>query len=487
MKFKILLFLFFIPLSLAQNLSHTYYEKLVNLLILNSQELSNYIDTSEKQISDRFGIKYKNVPNKFLIANEIPLWLSNDLISGKIKYEYEVENLDNNYDILTINIPALSIKREYYLKDSLLVSSFCYKTKDWQKVESDHFKFFISDPRLFNNYSIKLLEGFINKMSDVLDFTEADKNLLKEQKLYYFLCRDEDEIKKVTGFSTLGIFILANDCIITTYNTHFHEILHFLINFKLRNLPLYTHPFLQEGFAVAFGGRGGRSFNTIMETGVFLVKSGFENYKELLSKDEFQATDASISYPVSGLYVNFLISHKGIKDFIELYKNYSRLEIENINQSDLLSENLWQQYFDSLSALNPISINKIDSYSSYSLLAEQKNFQAYEKDEEYLFRLKDTLLISVSENQEDFISKTFREYFPNKKYDSEKYLIIVNENEISIYNLFSNTLIGKYAAGFSVNPQAVPFADGFYEFAVRKSLFDEELKKEFFVKPYGDQ
>ena len=193
---------------------------------------------------------------------------------------------------LTITIPTLNLKREYFLKDSFLFNSAYYHSRNWKTITTDHFKFFVSDETLFNDYSINLLENFINRMTEILSFTETERNQLKEKKIFYFLCKDEEEIQKVTGFATRGIFILAQDYVITTYNTHYHELLHFLINYKLRKLPLYTHPFLQEGFAVAFGGRGGLDAHTISEMGVFLIKSGFANYKELLSKLDFQKTDA---------------------------------------------------------------------------------------------------------------------------------------------------------------------------------------------------
>ncbi|MBK7500325.1 MAG: hypothetical protein IPI19_14890 [Ignavibacteriales bacterium] len=306
MKIIFFLLLFF-PFAYTQTISNHRIDKIITLLITNSPDISNYINADELQIANRFGIEYEGIENKFLIANEIPKEFTNDLLNGKIKYEYKLESLEENFSLLTITIPTLNLKSEYFLKDSFLVASTNYHSRNWKTITTDYFQFFVSDETLFNDYSINLLENFINRMSEILSFTVEERNKLKENKIFYFLCRDEEEIQKVTGFATRGIFILAQDYVITTYNTHYHELLHFLINYKLRKLPLYTHPFLQEGFAVAFGGRGGLEAHTISEMGVFLIKSGFANYKELLSKLDFQKTDASISYPISGLYTEFLI------------------------------------------------------------------------------------------------------------------------------------------------------------------------------------
>ena len=89
--------------------------------------------------------------------------------------------------------------------------------------------------------------------------------------------------------------------------------------------------------------------------------------------------------------------------------------------------------------------------------------------------MKDTLLISTPTILSNFKCKIFDQYFPNRKYNSDKYLIIANQNEISVYNLFSNNLIGKYVASFSIPPNTIPIKDGFYEFVIKKDLFDENI------------
>jgi len=483
---KIIFFLLlFIPFSYTQIISNHRIDKIITMLITNSPDLSNYINADELQITNRFGIEYEGIENKFLIANEIPKDLSNDLLNGKNKYEYNLESLMDNFSLLTITIPTLNLKREYFLKDPFLVTSAYYHSRTWKTITTDYFKFFVSDETLFNDYSINLLENCINRMSEILSFTVEERNKLKENKIFYFLCKDEEEIQKVTGFATRGIFILAQDYVITTYNTHYHELLHFLINYKLRKLLLYTHPFLQEGFAVAFGGRGGLEAHTISEMGVFLIKAGFTNYKELLSKLDIQKTDASISYPISGLYTEFLIKNIGIDNYLKLYRKYSgtseKVLSEKINEEDLLSEGKWNLFIDSLSSQNPVVIKTELSVSDYKIITKQNDFEVYENEKDYLFRMRDTLLISTPTIISNFKSKIFSQHFPNRKYNSEKYLIIANQNEISVYNLFSNNLIGKYVASFSLPPKTVPHKDRFYEFVIKRDLFDEKLLKPNFM------
>ncbi|MDY0081649.1 MAG: hypothetical protein RBR74_00570 [Ignavibacteriaceae bacterium] len=473
MKTIFLLFILSI-ITLAQSISDTRSETITRLLVSNSPDISEYISPKEFESANRFGISYKNIDNKFFIANEFPK------IDANLKYDYKIEPVEDDYYLLTISIPSKNISKKYYLKDSSIVSNPFFYSRNWKTIESDHFKFFISDKTLFNDYSIKQLEIFINRVFNLLKFSEEQINKIKQKKIYYYLCKDESEIQKLTGFVTRGMYILAQDYIVTTYNTHYHELVHFLINFKLGDLPLFTHPFFQEGLAVALGGRGGLSDNTILETGIFIIKSGFADYAELLNRNDFLNTDPSISYSVSGLYSDFLILQTGIEKFIELYKLYSTSDdlskIETIDKANLPSEQDWNLFVDSLSNNNSINVSENIDLSNFKPIIKKEDFEIYINNEEYLFRIKDTLLISSADKIYDYQSKLFYLHFPKRLYQSEKYLIIANQNEISVYNLYSNNLIGKYAASFSIPPKSVTKQNDFYEFLIRNDLFDEDLK-----------
>lgn len=470
----IFLCLLFSVCLFAQNISNNRLGKIVRLIVSNSPEISKYILLNEFENANRFGIAYQEIENKFFIASEFPAVDENTI------YDFKITSLVENFSLLSISIPSESITKEYYLQDSFIVSKPFFNSRNWKTKDSNHFKFFISDETFFNDYSIEQLEKFVEIMFNELKFSEQQRNEIKQKKIYYFLCKDESEIQKVTGFATRGIYILAQDYIITTYSTHYHELIHFLINFRLNDLPIYTHPFLQEGLAVAFGGRGGLDVHTIFETGVFLVKSGFANYYELLNRKDFQNTDATISYPISGLYVIFLINQIGIDKFIELYKKYSTSKdlnlIDFISVNDLPSEEKWNLFIDSLIDRNPIKVADNVDFNSFNITSKSENYETYSNEEEYLFRIKDTLLLNIKKKTPTYKSKLFAEHFPIKKYNSEKYLIIANQKEISIYNLYSNNLIGKYVASFSIPPKEIKKKDGFYGFIVEKYLFEEELK-----------
>ncbi len=62
------------------------------------------------------------------------------LLNGKIKYEYRLESLEENFSSLTITIPTLNLKREYFLKDSFLVTSTYYHSRNWKTIITDYFQ-----------------------------------------------------------------------------------------------------------------------------------------------------------------------------------------------------------------------------------------------------------------------------------------------------------------------------------------------------------
>ena len=147
---------------------------------------------------------------------------------------------------------------------------------------------------------------------------------LSEEKILYLLCDGPEEVETLTGFKLRGIFLMGADAIVSSFNCHRHEVAHLLLNFRLASLPLYTHPFLQEGWANAMGGRGGKARDVILHLGAFLQQSEFVTYPELLQRKTFANTDPSIAYPLSGVYNRFLLAQQGVDAYLRLYRQYSQ-------------------------------------------------------------------------------------------------------------------------------------------------------------------
>jgi hypothetical protein len=314
-------------------------------------------------------------------------------------------------------------------------------------------------------------------MSIKLELTSNDLAVLTKSKIKYFLCKDEAEIKNLTGFNTMGMYYLPYDYLITTYNSHYHELIHLLMNFKFKTLPLFTLPFFQEGFAVAYGGRGGKEPDIFNNMAVYLQKSGAMNFNEILNKEDFSKVDASMSYPLSGLYNKFLIDKLGIVKYLKLYRKYSSDDsgISNLSVDtlDFPSGSAWDNYLDSVSGNYDLKTGKDIYTSDYKLMIDKPNYKIYTNTISYMFEIKDTVLFSSEEKYPGYISSKFREVFPARNYEFQKYLITADSSEISIYNLYTNNLIAKYVSSFAIPPENVYRKDGFYIFTLPHNYFKD--------------
>jgi len=450
-------------------------EKFLEFALFGKHSEEDFVEAGELKKSRRFGIKYDETDIKYLIAYNIPDELKPKVRSGELKYSYSIIPLENNFSRLELNIPEYNHTVKFYFKGDYLVSPSLYFSKDWKTTESRFFKFIISTPGLFNAYTAEVLDNFILKMSKLMELPEDDLALLEKEKIYYYFCKDETEIEKLSGFKTLGIYNLASDLIITTYNCHYHEICHLLMNFKIKNVPLYTHPLLQEGFAVAYGGRGGREPEIMMNVGNFLLSSGIMSLNNLMTKDDFLTEDASMTYPVAGILTRYFVENTGFGKYLDLYKKFSSGR-ENINkivfpESELPEKNAFTLYLkklsDGYSSAVDLKFSREDEISTPCILSDEEG---------YIFFIKDKLKIFSSDVYPDYISKKYDEIFEDKKFEGEKYIVRANDNEISIYNLFSNNLIFNYAISFSINQTPIrKNKHGLYFFRTGKDIFDEDI------------
>lgn len=471
---SIAIFLLSVSLS-AQSLNSKKADQFIWAMINNQDSLESFVFPEELSISKRLGITYDGVKNKFLISYEIPDEIIKEIKSKKTDYKVNVENLQDDYSILHFEVPSKNYKTQFYFKNDYLISPPYYYFKDWPKTESDHFIFYVSEPEYFNQYSIDKLEDFISNVFTLMEYTEEEKETITNNKIIYILCKHEDEIEKLTGYKARGMSNLAFDYLITTYNCHYHELVHLLINFKLKMLPLYTHPFLQEGLAVALGGRGGKEPDVILNLGHFISESGFMNYTELFDANNFKNHDASMSYPLSGLYNQFLLSSNTFDNYIKFYRKYSSSDVSQliISPDDLPDKTEWENFLnkDTINSVN-VDFNEKD----FKLLAENDFYHLKENDDYYLVGLKGNLLISTPDKPENYKSKIFQEFFPDIKYQGEKYLIRINEGEIAIYNLCINNLVANYVSSFTLAMKPVPNENDFYKFCIKKNIFDENWK-----------
>ncbi len=454
-------------------------ERFARHLFWQRDSLPFWFDSASLRSAHRLGIEYEAVDYKNLIAYDVEDTIKALVKNRQINYAVTVDSLDKEYSIVTISYDLASLQNRYYFRGNRCVSPLVYLTRNWKVVESKYFRFFLSDSSLTNAYCMERLDLFVKQMAALLALPDIDIARLQKNKIYYYLCRNEDEIENLTGFRARGMYNLAYDALVTTYPDHLHELTHLLINFKLHRLPLYTHPLLQEGFAVAYGGRGGLESGVLLSLGSFLYRSQTVELSTLLNKPDFDQLDPSITYPAAGLYNKFLVEAMGMKSYLNLYRTHSGASdahsVLQIAPDELVGDTVWQRYIRK-SADNQVIM--LDSGVGDSrVIFDDKLSRVSEDGAWYHFLLSDSLLVPSMTPFPDFRSVKFSELFPGKEYHGEMYLIRTSREEITVYNLLTDNLIASYAQSFSIPPMEVPRSGGKFSFSVKKEVFDEPIEQ----------
>lgn len=448
-----------------------------NNLVSDSSSLVKYVDKQDLEKSNRLGITYTGVNTKFLISYDIAPDLKPKIAQGIYPYKLNSTDLGKGIQKISFNVEKLNYTREFFFRNAKLISPITYYTMGWKNFSSKYFNFYISDSSLFNEYSVSYLENYIDKMMDLLNYSTDERTKLTKEKIIYVLCKNNDEIKKVTGFDTRGIYILAYDEVVTTYNCHLHELSHLLINYKLKSLPLHTLAFFQEGFAVATGGRGGMSRDILLDSGHYLDKTGFIPFNSIMTQSQFQSENASVTYPVSGLYSYYLLHQYGLNFYLDTYRKYSgdeeyinTLKIDSLMLPSISDFNTFVKNYKKRSGIN---LTYHDG--AQRVVFEGQPGRIIKIDSSYKIIMKQNLLLSDSKPLKNYTSCKFKELFPKIKYNGEKYLITANKNEINVYNLYTNILIDSYSSGLSFDNKEIPEKDFYFSFFINEKIFDYKL------------
>jgi hypothetical protein len=467
----------------AQEFTQASADAFVSDLLHNPSELEKWVHPEELALSKRLGINYYDQQNKFLISYDVSEDIKKRINDGTLQAEYRIQPLDVEYVKLSLEFQDAQSGRsdesthEFYFYNQHLISPIRYHNRNWHRFETDYFVFYLSDWSIFNEYSAHKLDAFVERTLDILGVPQESKTKLQEAKIYYFRCLDSDEMQILTGHAGRGMYNLAYDYIITTYNCHYHEIVHLLVNYKLRDVHLLTHPFLQEGIAVALGGRGGREQPVLMNLGMFFERSGFISYKDLLSYESFAQMDASLSYPLSGLYSEFLIKELGIENYLNLYEKYSANNPRGEVPADILpAEERWDSYLQSYRGVQPIVVGSTIITTCDTILADMRA-QICRSEDLIHFKINSAVLFGEERPPQYYQSTIFKELLPGVLYQGEKYLVTGGENEISIYNLYTNDLTAKYVPTMSVRQSPIQIEDGYCVFSLEKSVFEEDLRE----------
>jgi hypothetical protein len=469
-----LFIIIFIPATLlGQNAALPDTGRIIDALLSTESDSNICFDDSALTLSRRLGISYAGINRKCLIAYDLDDSLKIRMRKNEVRYSVSITPDGNGYDLVTVNVPSRGLSRAFYFRNGCLTSPFFSLTHGWRSISSRFFTTILRDSALTNPHAVGELDDFVLRVGSLLGFTDTDYSILEKQKILYYLCGDEDEIQHLTGFKTRGMYNLAYDAIVSTYNTHYHELTHLLVNFKLKHLPLFSHPFLQEGIAVALGGRGGLSADVVTELGTFLDESQTIRYPALLRRSDFTFLDASISYPAAGAYNRFLIESIGTGRFLDLYRrhcgNPGDSSLERISESELPPPGDWDDARRRAREVSSIQFQKPADQDKLVWRSDRASIN--ERPDRYLFTVRDALLFGECDTTRGRRSDRFTELFPGADYPGHRYAALADSQSVGVYDLWTNTLIASYNTSFDLSSRMVPRNREFFLFSVPKSLF----------------
>ena len=332
----------------------------VRALAESSDNLKHFHHPEELAMSERLGIVYESVPHKFMLGYDLSSESKALILESDTNWSVEIENQGDSWSILQLNFTSEENGRVFYFQDDHFVTPIRYFSRGFSKMESRFFRFLIEDKEVFHPAAAAALDSFVLSAASELALDNKALEKLEREKILYLHCCNPESIERFTGFKIRGMGVLSHDCIVTTFNAHYHEVAHLLIAFKLKHLGPYSHPLLGEGLAVALGGRGGRDSQTVLDVGYYLLRSGLVDLNTLLNEKNFIGEEVSFSYPASGLYVRFLLDNMGTEPFLELYRKYCRSEIADrditIASEDISETGHWNDWLDGWKQFGPVEI-----------------------------------------------------------------------------------------------------------------------------------
>ncbi len=461
----------------AAEISESRARDFIDALCRNSLRLTEFIDTTELKLCARLGIQYDEIDTKFLISQDLDSLIKTAVISGQYQHAVDISPLNESFQKVTLSLPDLQFSRDFYFKGGKWILPSTYFSSKWQRFESEYFRFIVSDSCTMLTYCADDLEHFFTTTAALLGYTEKQLETIRRNKIEYLLCRDSKEVSKLTGYENRGMYELPSDRIITCYQAHYHELVHLMGNFKLQQLPLWTHPLLQEGIAVALGGRGGLAPSVVAEMAAYLVESGMASVSDLLPAEGFNQVHNTINYPVSGLYCKFLLEQIGAEQFFKLYRKYSgsssQLRKMNIVSTDIPNDSLWSDFVTETSLEHLIDLNETDS--GFVEVYRDSTLVVAENGHKLLFQVSGKVLIGGNEEFTDYRNAAILESFGGLKYRGEKYGIIVDSAEIKIYDLYTGNLIANLVSAFRIPAENVPYDGRYFRFVTDRDVFDRDF------------
>lgn len=482
-----------------------------DLLISGNIESAGLYWTVEAQErSSRWGIEYRDVPLKIDCASPVihELEMMRRNMQRPVRQVTEIKK--GEFFLLEIDISEgrKQLRHSYYATNdgSYFWLDFpqSYYGRDWATIESKYLRIHAHPDmeKYLGTVTLEETDRFIERTAKFLKLSKSDLKKLAEKKIEYFYCDEDNTVKTITGNLVKGVYDLASDDIISSYFPHHHELSHFLINYKLRQLPLYTLPIMREGLAVYLGGRWGKAPTALKDLGGFLLREEIVPLDSLLTMSGFdEQAGSDIAYPVAGLFSSYLIDEIGIKEYLNLYLAMSgnadsldALTVEDVRDAIIarVGKPSWSDLLGEVNAYIEMSTTAdaviLPGKSGRGRPMVQKSNLQISGDKDWLVfeyigansdSMAGNVLFGYDEKLREASSYMFEQQYEGKvPFEGYRYGLRFDQNESGLYDYATSRLVAKYIWGITPSEAYYDRSANRITVSIRRSLVGKAVPSE---------
>lgn len=188
---------------------------------------------------------------------------------------------------------------------------------NWSTKESEHYIFHYHKSSIAENMIDEIIDTQEHCFNHICTVLDADFKF----KIKYYLCDSAKEVGSFYGddepcndFAKKPneIFAVVNEevqCI------GYHEDCH-VISYSIAIPP---QVFIREGLEMYFD-KQHFGINNLNWVSYFIAKNKYISISSLISNDEFYKNPWNITYPIAGVFTDYVISVYGIEKYLEFYK-----------------------------------------------------------------------------------------------------------------------------------------------------------------------
>jgi len=462
----------------------------------------------------KFGIAYNNAPYKFDCRSPLIEHLDS-IREGRNKVEFKIlpkaENIYSVYlEIDNVSLVSTgSVLYQYWMIRNTDMQ-FYMAPRYWapihvmQNYEGKYYHLYYAKQSQINDSALASLDSEIEGIAVQLGIDSIALQRLAADKLNYFLCENFNQVKEYADVtSEPGIHDPAGDFLITSYFPHQKIVSDFLITYKLRDLPLFTQPFIKNGLAVYLGGRAGMSLNSFAQMAHFSFESDFVDFNDLFTVEGFNEKigGADFSYTLSGYFIGYLIELTDMPTVLDLYLALSGSKSEVNSMSEKFVKNeiekatglSWKKIEDGFGSYLADAVDDyiapVDEISSdnavYQSGTPDMSITVYSDDNWYYFdascfdksnTAQASLLFTPKISSfKEYKSGLFAKHYPDREYAGQFYGVIFDAAEMGSYNYLTAEITSKYIKSLSGDDSE----DGAWRsrFKIRKELFPADLNQ----------